>query len=195
MGENSYASIARVVDTTNEDNKYRGSRIEINPVRNEWLAKVSGAPEKNYTQSNFTEHQLNKFRIKRNPMSKSKQKHTWNLSLKCNISLKRTAVTQVTNPSIWEACLPKKREPLNQKPLTPIGQAWKIQLKTKVNTERQGSAFKLPSTEFHKIPTTSRTKSPIRINKQCNAQGVTKPLERTYRIESMDSDTSGRSIK
>ena len=34
----------------------------------------------------------------------------------------------------------------------------------------------------------SRTKSPIRI-KQCNTQGLTKPLQRTYRIESMNSDT------
>ena len=35
----------------------------------------------------------------------------------------------------------------------------------------------------------SRTKSPIRIDKHCNAQGSTKPLQRTYSIESMDSDT------
>ena len=34
----------------------------------------------------------------------------------------------------------------------------------------------------------SRTKSPIRI-KQCNAQGSTKPLQRTYITESMESDT------
>ena len=31
--------------------------------------------------------------------------------------------------------------------------------------------------------------SPIRINKHCNAQGSTKPLQRTYSVESMDSDT------
>ena len=35
----------------------------------------------------------------------------------------------------------------------------------------------------------SRTKSPIRINKHCNAQGSTKSQRRTYSIESMDSDT------
>ena len=27
------------------------------------------------------------------------------------------------------------------------------------------------------------------MNKQCNDQGLTKPLQRTYSIESMDSDT------
>ena len=54
----------------------------------------------------------------------------------------------------------------------------KIQMNTKVNKERPGSTFKMPST----------TKSPIR-TKQSNLQGSTKPLQRTYSIESMDSDT------
>ena len=51
-------------------------------------------------------------------------------------------------------------------------------MNTKVNKERQGSRFKITST----------TKSPIR-TKQSNAQQPTKPLQRTYSIESMDSDT------
>ena len=51
-------------------------------------------------------------------------------------------------------------------------------MNTKVNNEKPGSAFEMPS----------RTKSPTKINKQCNAQGSTKPLQRTYGIESMDSD-------
>ena len=50
-------------------------------------------------------------------------------------------------------------------------------MNTKVKKERPESTFKMPS----------RTKSPIRI-KQCNAQGSTKPLQRTYSIESTDSD-------
>ena len=62
-------------------------------------------------------------------------------------------------------------------------------MNTKVNNERPGSAFKLPSTKFHTIPLTSRVKSPIRINKQCNAHGSTKPLQRSYCTESIDSDT------
>ena len=52
-------------------------------------------------------------------------------------------------------------------------------MSTKVNNERPGSTFKM-------LP---RMKSPIRINKQCNVLGSTKPLQRTYCIESMDSDT------
>ena len=52
-------------------------------------------------------------------------------------------------------------------------------MNTKVNNEKPGSAFKMPS----------RKKSPIRANKQSNAQGSTKPQQRTYSIESMDSDT------
>ena len=51
-------------------------------------------------------------------------------------------------------------------------------MNNKMNNERPGSTFKMPS----------RTKSPIR-TKQCNAQGSTKTLLRTYNIESMDSDT------
>ena len=50
-------------------------------------------------------------------------------------------------------------------------------MNTKVNKERPGSTFKIPST----------TKLPIR-TKQSNAQQPTKPLQRTYSIESMDSD-------
>ena len=46
-----------------------------------------------------------------------------------------------------------------------------------------------PQPKFDAVPSVSRTKSPIRMNKQCNAQGLTKSLQRTYSIESMDSDS------
>ena len=51
-------------------------------------------------------------------------------------------------------------------------------MNTKANKERQGSTFKIPST----------TESPI-TTKPSNSQQPTKPLQRTYCIESMDSDT------
>ena len=51
-------------------------------------------------------------------------------------------------------------------------------MNTKLNKDRQGSTFKIPST----------TKSPI-TTKPFNSQQPTKPLQRTYSIESMDSDT------
>ena len=72
---------------------------------------------------------------------------------------------------------PIRPEQLKQKSEAPISQAGKIQMNTKVNKERPGGTFKM-----------LRTKLPIRI-KQYNAQGSTKPLQRTYSIESMDSDT------
>ena len=62
-------------------------------------------------------------------------------------------------------------------------------MNTKVNNERPESSFQLSSAEFSTVPSTSRTKSPIRMNKQCNAQESTKSLQRSYIIESMDSDT------
>ena len=41
---------------------------------------------------------------------------------------------------------------------------------TNGNIERPGSTFKLPSTKFDTVLSTSRTKSLIRMKKQCNAQ-------------------------
>ena len=72
---------------------------------------------------------------------------------------------------------PIRPEQLKQKSQLPINQTTKIQMNTKVNKERPGSTFKIPST----------TKSPI-TTKQPNSQQPTKPLQRTYRIESMVSD-------
>ena len=69
-------------------------------------------------------------------------------------------------------------EQLKQKSQLLISQTTKIQMNTKVNKERQGSTFKIPST----------TKSPI-TTKPSNSQPPTKLLQRTYSIESMDSDT------
>ena len=85
----------------------------------------------------------------------------------------------------------KKLEEIKQKPQAPI-QAGKIQMNTKVNNERSESAFKLSSTKFSYCPLKIKNKSPIRINKQFNAQGSTKPLQKSYNIETMDSDTDRR---
>ena len=84
---------------------------------------------------------------------------------------------------------PKEPELLKQKLQVPIDQPGKIHMNTKVNNERVGSAFKLPSAKPDRDPSTSRTKSPKRIYKQCNGQGLTKSLNRSYSIESMDSET------
>ena len=58
---------------------------------------------------------------------------------------------------------------LKQKSQAPISQTGKIHMNTKVNKERPGITFKMPS----------RTKSPIRI-KLCNAQGSRKTLQKTF---------------
>ena len=57
----------------------------------------------------------------------------------------------------------------------------------KINSEKQGGSFKLPPAKFDAVPLT--TKSPMRVNKYCNAQGSTRSLQRSYTVESMDSDT------
>ena len=84
---------------------------------------------------------------------------------------------------------PKKLEQLKQKPRAPIGQPGKIQINIKGNNEIPGSTFKLPSAKFDTVPSASRTKSSTRTNKQCNAHGSTKSLQRFYSIECMNCDT------
>ena len=60
---------------------------------------------------------------------------------------------------------PIRPKQLKQKSQLPSSQTVKRQMNTKVNNERPGSTFKIPST----------TKSPIK-TKQSNAQQPTKPL-------------------
>ena len=73
---------------------------------------------------------------------------------------------------------PIRPEQLRQKSQPSISQAAKIQMNTKVNKKGPGSTFKM----------LSRTKVPIR-PEQSNSQGSTKPLQRTYSIKSINSDT------
>ena len=61
-------------------------------------------------------------------------------------------------------------------------------MNTKVNNERSEYAFELPLAEFDSDPLKSRTKSPMRMNKQSRPLGLTKSLQRSYSIESMDRD-------
>ena len=58
-------------------------------------------------------------------------------------------------------------------------------MNTKVNYKRTRSVFKQPSAKYDTVPSTSRVKSPIRMNKQCNAQGSTKSLQRSYSVENI----------
>ena len=62
-------------------------------------------------------------------------------------------------------------------------------MNTKVISEKPGGTFKLPPAKFDAVPSPSRKKSPMGIDKQSNAQGSSKSLQRSYSIESMDSDT------
>ena len=53
-------------------------------------------------------------------------------------------------------------------------------------SERAGGTFKLPPVKFDAV-SSSRAKSLMGIDKQSNAQGTSKSLQRSYSIESMDS--------
>ena len=177
MGENSYASVTRgglqPMKTTNIALSRRSwKRMIGQSFRSIW---------KNYTWPNFTKHQLsNRLGIGRDSMLSSKQKHTKDLPLQQELLLKVENLYQnsryISNQSDYQKALnvsPLRQ--LKQKSKAPVSEAGKIRMNTK---ERPGSTFKIPS----------RKKSPIRL-KQCNAQGSTKPLQRTYSIKSMDCDT------
>ena len=83
----------------------------------------------------------------------------------------------------------KKPGQLKQKAQASIGQAGRVHMNTEVINERPGGIFKLYPAKFDAVPSPSRTKSPMGMNKQSNAQESTKTLQRSYTIESMDSDT------
>ena len=82
----------------------------------------------------------------------------------------------------------KKLGQLKQKAQALIGQAGRVCMNTKVNSERAWGVFKLPSAKSDAVPSASRKKSLMGMNKQSNAQGSTKSLQRFYSVESMDSD-------
>ena len=83
----------------------------------------------------------------------------------------------------------KKPGELKQKAQAPIGQAGRVNTNTEVFSERPGGTFKQPPAKFDAVPSSSRTKLPMGIDKQSNAQETSKSLQRSYSIESMDSDT------
>ena len=83
----------------------------------------------------------------------------------------------------------KKPGELKQKAQALIGLAGRVTTNTEVFSERLGGTFKLPPAKFDVVPSSSRAKSPIRIDKQSNAKGTSKSLQRSYSTESMDSNT------
>ena len=82
----------------------------------------------------------------------------------------------------------KKPGQLKQKLQTPIGQSGSVNMNTEVISDRPGGTFKLLPAKLDAVPSPSRTKSPMGIDKQSNARGSTESLQRSYSIESMDSD-------
>ena len=190
MEESSYATVARRADRTNDDTKNRTFvekllKLEANdwPKFQEHLKKlhsdefyqelaqqqVANGERSNVVVQTKT-HVGSITPIRNTPKSaKSPSKQPLH---KSPIRPPKSIKDRLKNLS------PKRPERLKQKSQVPISQTTKIQINTKVNKERQGNTFKIPST----------TKSPI-TTKPSDSQQPTKPLQRTYSIESMDSDT------
>ena len=81
------------------------------------------------------------------------------------------------------------KQPLHKLPICPANSI-KDRLKklSPIRPEQLKQKSQAPISQTAQIQMPSRTKSPVRI-KLCNALGSTKSLQRTYSIESMDSDT------
>ena len=191
MRESSYASVARRADRTNDVTKYRTLvekliELEANdsPKFQERLKKLHSvefyqAPAQqqvaNGERSNVvvqTKTHVGSIAPTRTAPKSAKSPSKQPLH-KSPIRPPKSIKDRLKNLSPW------RPEQLKQKSQLPISQTAKIQMNTKVNKERPGSTFKIPST----------TKSPIR-TKQFNAQQPTKPQQRTYSTESMDSNTN-----
>ena len=76
----------------------------------------------------------------------------------------------------------KKPRELKQKAQAPIGQAGRVNTNTEVISERPRGTFKLPPVKFDAVPSPSRAKSPMGIDKRSNALGSSKSLQRSYSI-------------
>ena len=61
-------------------------------------------------------------------------------------------------------------------------------MNTNMSSERPGSTFKLPQPNLM-LSSKHPQQSPMGMNKLCKSQGSTKFLQRSYDVESMDSDT------
>ena len=189
MGESSYASVARRADRTNDDTKYRTLvekllELEANdwPKFQEHLKKL---PSDEFYQAPAQQQVANGERS--NVVVQTKT-HIGSITPTGTTPKSAKSPKQPLHKS--PICPPKsikdrlknlspiRPEQLKQKSQLPISQTMKIQMNTKVNKEKPGSTFKISST----------TKSPI-TTKQFNSQQPTKPLQKTYSIESMDSDT------
>ena len=190
MGESSYASVAQKADKINDDTKYRTLvekliKLEANdwPKFQEHLKKLHSdefyqAPAQqqvaNKEGSNVVvqtkTHVGSTTPTRTTPKSaKSPSKQPLH---KSPIRPPKTIKDRLRNLS------PIRPEQLKQKSQLPISQTTKIQMNTKVNKEKPRSTFKIPS----------KTKLSI-TTKPSNSQQPTKPLQRAYSIESMDSDT------
>ena len=185
MGESSYASVARRVDRTNDDSKYRTFM--------EKLLKLEASDSPKFPEHLKKLHSDEFYQAPAQQQVANGERSNVVVQTKTHvgsITPTRTTPKSAKSPSkqpLYKSSIrqpksikdrgktlsPIRSEQLKQKSQLPISQTTKIQMNTKVNKERQGSTFKIPST----------TKSPI-TTKPSNSQQPTKLLQRTYSIES-----------
>ena len=194
MWESSYASVVWRVDRTNDNTKYRTLvekliQLEANdwPKFQEHLKKLHSAEfyEASAQQQVANGERSNVVVQTKTPVGsitpiRNTTKNAKQPLHKSPIRLPKSIKDRLKNLSTIRS------EQLKQKPQLPFSQTTKIQMNTKVNKERPGSTFKIPSST--KSPITTNSQQPTK-PLQSNSQQPTKPLQRTYSIESMDSDS------
>ena len=157
MEENSYSSVAQRVNTTNEDNKYRALvEKSIQLETNDWskfqeqLKKLYStefyqAPAQQWVRNEEKSNVIVQTKTRvgsttpTQTTSKSARSPTKQLLYKSPIHPLKCIKDRLRKLS------PIKPEQLKPKSQAPISQSGKIQMNTKVNNEKQGSAFKMPS--------------------------------------------------
>ena len=188
MGESSYAYVARRADRINDDTKYRTLVEKLLKLKaNDWpkfqkhLKKLHSdefyqAPAQqqvpNGERSNVvvqTKTHVGSITPTRTTPKSAKSPSKQPLH-KSPIGPPKSIKDRLKN-------LSPLSEQLKQKSQFPISQTTKIQMNTKVNKERPGSTFKIPSTTKSPITTEASNSQPPKKN-ACKG-----------RIESMDSDT------
>ena len=151
---------------------YKKINIKDNPTENE----TTNPNPKNVTQATKSRHRS----TSRSKEKEKNQKPTPNPPKETKNKLK---IEMDSTPTF------KKPGELKKKAQAPIGLAGRVNTNSEVFSERPGGTFKLSPAKFDAVPSSSRAKSLMGIDKQSIVQGISKSLERSYSIESMDSDT------
>ena len=153
------------VETTTEDSDETTTHIKTDTTKlQKRLNKYQRQPnrtgnDKSYPKKNETQATKSRHRsTSRSKEIEKNQKPTPNSPIETKNKFKMEIEMDLT-PTI------KKPGELKQKAQAPIVQVGRVHTNTEVISERPGGTFKLPLAKFNAVPSPSRAKSPMGIDK------------------------------